>query len=526
MISLGIHLSDDDWTAIRAHNYKVDVDLGARSYAKLPRAFPSFKNLPSLKRLRNHIKFLSGVEPVSYECCINSCCCYTGPYTELTQCPYCGEARKTGRGDPRKIYSYISIIPRLVNLYRNPTVADTLQYRHNYKSSPDSIGDVFDGEHYHHLCRTQVTVGGVPVGHKFFSQPTDIALGLSTDGFGPFKRRKHTCWPIILFLYNFPPEIRTHLAKIFYVGLIPGPKAPKDFDSFLLPLVEELIKLARGVPAFDARHNRMFMLFVYLIFCFGDMPAVAKLLRLKGHNAISPCRACRILGIRDTESGSRTHYTPLHRPDGKSYDPHNLPLRTHDEFLRQAIQVAMAPSNVEEENRAKFFGIHGVPLLSTVSSLSIPASFPHDFMHLLENVIPCLIALWTGSYKSIDAGVERYEIHKTVWEAIGEACAMSGRTIPSSFGCRVPNVATERHHFIAESWILFATLLGPVLLRQRFTEPAYYQHFIAFVKLIDLCVKKEICFVELDTIRKGFADWVLEYERYVLLFNQQDNTLM
>jgi hypothetical protein len=143
---------------------------------------------------------------------------------------------------------------------------------------PGTTADVFNGEHYRNLCKTPVTIGGTPIGHDFSSQPTDIALSLSTDGFGPFKRRKHTCWPLILFVYNLPPEIRCQLASILGLGLIPGPKAPKDFDSYLLPFVEELLKLARGVPAFDAEDQRMFILCAYLILVFGDMPAIAKLL--------------------------------------------------------------------------------------------------------------------------------------------------------------------------------------------------------------------------------------------------------
>ena len=459
------------------------------------------------------MKYLSGVEPVHYQCCINSCCCFLGPYAELVRCPYCKESRFTECGKPRQNFFYFPLIPRLVNLYRNPAVAETLQYRHNYKSRSGTTADVFDGANYQTLRHTEVVIDGQPVGHKFFSQPTDLALGLSTDGFGPFKRRKHTCWPLVVFIYNFPPEIRTHLAQIFCLGMIPGPKAPKDYDSYLLPVVDELLKLAQGVPAFDGKQQRMFTLFAYLILAFGDMPALAKLLRLKGHNALSPCRACRIRGIRDAQSGSKTLYAPLHRPEGESYDPLNLPIRKHDEFLRQAIQVAMAPTDTEEANRAKRFGINGIPLLVTLPSLMVPASFPHDFMHIIENIIPQLISLWTGTYKSLDTGSGDYRLNDTVWKAIGQACADSGATIPSSFGCRVPNIESERHHFIAESWFLFATFLGPVVLRQRFPTPEYYIHFVDLVKLINSCLKLEISTTEINDIEEGFAQWVLDFER-------------
>jgi hypothetical protein len=499
--------------AIRAHNYITDTNLGARSYAKLRKAFPELSNLPSLQRLRTRIQALSGVEVTHYHCCINSCCCYTGPYAQLTKCPYCDEERLK-RGKPRKVYSYFHLIPRFVNLFRNANVATLLQYRHDYQKKPGTTADVFDGERYRRLCNTEVTIDGDPIGHNFFSQPTDLALGLSTDGFCPFKRRKQTCWPIIVFLYNLPPEVRTRLSHIFCVGMVPGPKAPKDIDSFLLPFVNELIQLARGVPAFDARQQRMFVLFAYLIFVFGDMPAVAKLLRLRGHNAISPCRACRIIAIRDIQSNSKTHYAPLRRPDGTEYDPFSLPSRTHEEFMRQAIQVAQSPTQAEETRRGKQFGINGVPVLTVLSSLSVPASFPHDFMHIMVNVLSALVNLWTGEYKNLDVGNRDYHVQITVWNAIGEACAASGATIPSSFGCRVPNIASERYFFIAESWLLFASFLGPVVLRQCFARQEYYDHFTQLVKQMNACMKMELTSREIDEIEHGFAQWVTDYERY------------
>ena len=71
--------------------------------------------------------------------------------------------------------------------------------------------------------------------------------------------------------------------------------------------------------------------------------------------------------------------------------------------MRQAHQVEAAATDAEEEERARFFGIKGVPILSQLHSLSFPASFPHDFMHLIfENVIQTLLAHWTGDFKDLD----------------------------------------------------------------------------------------------------------------------------
>jgi len=74
-------------------------------------------------------------------------------------------------------------------------------------------------------------------------------LGLSTDGFGPFKHHIKTAWPIILFNYNLPSEERFQKDNIISVGIIPGPKKPGDCDSFLWPLIQELLQLAIGVTA-------------------------------------------------------------------------------------------------------------------------------------------------------------------------------------------------------------------------------------------------------------------------------------
>jgi hypothetical protein len=381
--------------------------------------------------------------------------------------------------------------------------------------------DIFDGARYKRLCRTNVTIDGETLPHKFFSAPTDLALGASTDGFGPFKRRKKTCWPIIIILYNLPPEIRTWLTYLLCVGVIPGPKAPKDMDSFFWPLVEELLKLMRGVSAFDHRNMRQFALRAYLIALFGDMPAIAKLMRMKGHNGISPCRACRILGIRDTTRTRSPYYTPLHRSDGESYDPLHLPRRSHEQFIRQAINVEESPNDAEHDRRSKACGINGVPLLARLSSLSFPDSFPHDLMHLVENIIPMLINHWTGNFKNLDSGCEDYDLPPSVADAIGEACAKSGATMPSSFGARVPNIIHDRYQCTAETWFLFTTFLGPVLLHNRFSRRCYYDHFVQLVSIIIKCLKFELSLAEIDEIEIACADWVQKYEKYAQLLSSQ-----
>jgi hypothetical protein len=219
---------------------------------------------------------------------------------------------------------------------------------------PGIVKDVFDGPHYQSLLST-IVPSDENNPFFYFSDDRDIALGLSTDGFAPFKRRKKTCWPIILFNYNLPPELHFQKKYCIYVATIPGPKKPWDWDSFCWPLVEELIQLEMGVKAFDAVSMAIFLLHAYLILAFGDIPAVALMMHMKGQNGISPCQVCDIKAVRFK---SHTYYVPLHREKicgatPPQYDLSNLPIRTHEKLLEQACEVKMATDNKTCDNLAK-----------------------------------------------------------------------------------------------------------------------------------------------------------------------------
>ncbi|EIW75660.1 hypothetical protein CONPUDRAFT_65589, partial [Coniophora puteana RWD-64-598 SS2] len=188
----GARLSEDDLRNIRAFNFKVDAQLGGQDYEKLRRSKLA-PNLETLHRLQSRMAFLSGIMPVNYHCCPNSCVCYTGDYQQLDQCPRCSEARYDNQGQPRHIFQYIPLIPRLSNLFLDPESIQKMRYRSNYDTRTSGVADVFDGKHYRGLLSQHVRVDAEQLGHRFFDQASDIALALSTDGVGPFKSRKKTC---------------------------------------------------------------------------------------------------------------------------------------------------------------------------------------------------------------------------------------------------------------------------------------------------------------------------------------------
>jgi hypothetical protein len=192
-------------------------------------------------------------------------------------------------------------------------MAEQMQYRaHVHKHDLGKMTDVFDGSHYRSLLGQRVQLNGKPLRHRFFDDHRDIALGLSTDGFSPFKKWKITFWAFILFNYNLPPDTRFHAKNTLSLGVI-GLRKPIDPDSFLWLAIQELLRLLVSVRAFDALTLRIFCLRAFLILVFGDIPAMALVMRMKGHNGILPCRMCNIIGLRVPNSRATTHYVPLDR---------------------------------------------------------------------------------------------------------------------------------------------------------------------------------------------------------------------
>ncbi|CAE6509981.1 unnamed protein product, partial [Rhizoctonia solani] len=172
-------------------------------------------------------------------------------YQDLEKCPFCNANRYAADGRVRRVFRYTRLIPQLQALYLNSKTASNILYRTRAEKAhdPNVVQDVFDGANYRSLREKQLSPGSE---YRIFDHPNDLALGLSTDGFTLFKRHRRghsTAWPIILINYNLHPSIRTRLENVLCVGVIPGPTQAKDLNSFLIPLLDELLQLEAGIPS-------------------------------------------------------------------------------------------------------------------------------------------------------------------------------------------------------------------------------------------------------------------------------------
>jgi hypothetical protein len=501
----------------RAFAFLVRTRLTDKNFAMIPETWPEISGFHSKHVLRAKAQGLAGVEPLRFDCCPNSCVCFAGHYTSLEKCPRCNEPRfevdSHGKRKPRSQFFYIPLIPRLIAYLKSPHVASEMQYRGQHQHIPGLFRDIFDGENYQALRNAPVTVHGIPTNPPatYFQDPRDVALGLSTDGYGIFTHGQATAWPLILFNYNLPPEIRFHSDNLLALGVIPGPNKPADMDSFLIPLAQELFQLATGVEAYDVLSSSRFRLRAFLLIVFGDFPAVSMLMKMKGVNGIFPCRACKIEAVSVPTDSNRTgtYYVPL------STDLAGLG-RSHGELMAQADLIDKASTKAEAEKLSKDFGIKGRSILSAIDSLSFPQSFPFDYMHVAwENVMDTLVTLWSGDYKGLDEGTCSYHIDKAAWKEVGARGAAASSTIPSTFGPRIPNIFEKGSFMSADMWSFWTRFLAPVLLRDSFKEPECYDHFIDLVYLLGVCLQHEISTAEVGAIKSGFINWIEGYNRWV-----------
>jgi hypothetical protein len=135
------------------------------------RHFPHIK-LPTIWRTHAKLEKHTGIRPVWYDCCVNSCQAFTGICKDATHCTQpkdpsksltnlCNEPRyfekldKQGKLRPRKRYMTIPLEPRLRQQWMDEQQAEyMMEYRQSFNNKrTDDYRDVFDGKLYQKFLR-------------------------------------------------------------------------------------------------------------------------------------------------------------------------------------------------------------------------------------------------------------------------------------------------------------------------------------------------------------------------------------
>ena len=475
----------------------------------------------------------SGIKFEKVDCCPNSHVAFTGPFTDMRVCPHrgCAEQRYAERNflRPRKCFRYIPLRSRVVSWFRSRAFLEKMCYRHKETTRMRRLFE--DGATFETLPLEDYIFGRNYVildGKKRF-RSDDVCLALSVDGKSLFKSSDFNVWPVLLFNLNLSPEERCKIKNMVPFGFIPGPKNPKDLESFLLPLYEELKSLESGISVKDWEGNSRIVR-VFLLFVTADLPALSKVILTKGHNAISPCRYCKVQGIYDELR--KTYYYPSAIGGGEYrrqrrilWSPERIDAlaRTPRELLSDFRAIEGCKNRKEREDLCKTKGLHGWPRILRFTTCLIPfSSFPVDIMHLFyENLAPYMWRYLTGeSPQGISAAFFLRGI-----EQIGTDLLQSGKFVPSSFGRRPRNICTEFKRFKAEEWRSFVLLYSSPLFYERLMEK-YFSGWKQFVMLCQLCSIPHPKREELKKIKICALKFYLHFEKDYFMYKQENISMM
>ena len=130
-------------------------------------------------------------------------------------------------------------------------------------------------------------------GSDFLSQPNSYGVMLNVDFFQPYKHIQYSLGAIYLTVLNLPRDMRHKQENVILVGLIPGPHEPShDLNSYLEPLVQDLLRLWKGLSLTVKDLNGQYLVRCALLCVSCDLPAGRKVCGFLGHGARLGCSRC------------------------------------------------------------------------------------------------------------------------------------------------------------------------------------------------------------------------------------------
>ena len=131
----------------------------------------------------------------------------------------------------------------------------------------------------------------------------------SADRAQLYRNKKSDCWMYIWVVFDLAPGDRYKKQYVLPGGFVPGPNAPKDFDSFFFPGIYHLSALqCKGLIIWDAHDQQLHHDDPFLIFATADAVGIADVSGSAGHHARVGCwLMCDLPGRHKPGTG---HYYP------------------------------------------------------------------------------------------------------------------------------------------------------------------------------------------------------------------------
>ena len=308
-----------------------------------------------------------------------------------------------------------------------------------------------------------------------------VFLTFSSDGFEEFRTRtgNRTSWPVVFIILTLEPKHRSRATNALISAFIPGSHESSEFDSFLNPIVLDLVSLQKGIQVMCA-DGKMRLLKAFVFLGTFDYPGGSKPLGFMGHMALHLCRMCHkkkkhideINGrsvlpssskqIRSAAASGNREESYLKWIDGE------CPERRSDFETRQVWKQldklersSARGSKAKLKRLQKETGILRNPVLGRLT-MDFVHSIPYDPMHLLFlGWVKLLISLLCGFHPKTTSETP-YAIPCAHFDALNESLRTNYSGIPACWG-RGPESLEYESSFKAEDYKNFPLFYGPVL---------------------------------------------------------------
>ena len=522
-----LRLSFQIYLSLSAHSSEATYEEIRSSIKK---CYPASTML-SFDQVRNRLKRITGILPLHFDMCINTCLAYTGTFSTLTECFFCGERRYEKHHDidpkvPRRQFVTLPLGPQLQALWRHPVsvakLRDRVRRTKIFLAQRNTDGGVQD---YYDICSGSEYLDRVESGQI---SDNDMLLILSMDGAQLYRNKESDTWFGIATLIDFAPEIRHAREMVLPTFVIGGPNPPKHYDSFLFPTFAHLSACQKlGLQIWDTSAHVSFNTCPW--FCFGtaDTVGMAELNGWVGHHGRNGCRIlCPMPGRH--KPGAGTYYPAMLKPHGPlppgsshpDIDINSITTPSLEEYNERLSYVLGSTSMRDYERRRKATGICKPSIVSALpKSIPVPKCFPADTMHLFGlNISQLLVSLWRGGIdhaQDDDPATWPFAILRdnVVWQAHGASVAGAGLYLPVCLESRVPRNPAEKisSGYKAVEYLVYVFGLCPGLLHHLLPQK-FYQHFCKLVFATRVIHRHHKTKDELLAAHQAFLEFVYEFE--------------
>jgi hypothetical protein len=125
----------------------------------------------------------------------------------------------------------------------------------------------------------------------------NLVLAVCIDAFVPSNEISYSITPFMGMVLNLPENLRHKADHMLLIGVVPGRRLPKNLQTYLAVLVDELIELNRTETAIhytDPVTKQPAISRVKLLLTCADYPGASDMRCQQGANATYGCMACEI----------------------------------------------------------------------------------------------------------------------------------------------------------------------------------------------------------------------------------------